>query len=84
VQAYSLGGTHAELVTRRVGWHLSDIMAEQQHSISSIAYAWAMATIGLGCAAIYDCDKIICDNDPVLAFLRGAFRYDALLYYFHF
>jgi hypothetical protein len=83
VLSYRFGGTHAELVARYVGRHLTDISAEQQHSVSSIAYTWAMATFGLGCAAVDDCDKIICDDDPVLAFLRGVFRYDALLYYFH-
>ena len=84
VQAYSLGGTHAELVTRRVGRHLSDIMAEQQHSISSIAYAWAMVTLGLGSASVDHGDEIICDDQAVFAFLCGALRYEVLLDDFHF
>ena len=84
VAAQSLSSAHAELVARCVGRHLADIPAEQQHGIAPIAYAGAMVTLGLGCTTVDDCDKIICDDDPVLAFLRGVFRYDALLYYFHF
>lgn len=43
-----------------------------------------MTAFCLSCAAIDNGYEIICDDDPVLAFLRGVFRYDALLYYFHF
>ena len=84
VLAYGLGNTHTELMARYVGWHFLDIATDKHHSISTIAQRRAMASFCLGCATIYNSNKIICDDDPVLAFLRGVFRYDALLYYFHF
>lgn len=84
VLAYGLGNTHTELMTRYVGWHFLDIATDKHHSITAIAQWWAMTSFCLGCAAIDNGYEIICDDDPVLAFLRGVFRYDALLYYFHF
>ena len=82
--AYCLGDTHTELMARYVGRHLAYIAADEHHGITAIAQWWAMTSFCLGCAAIDNGYEIICDDDPVLAFLRGAFRYDALLYYFHF
>ena len=83
VTSERLRDTNAELVARHVGWHLPDIAADQQHGVAAVAHGRAMATMGLGGTAVDDCDEIIGDDDPVLAFLRGAFRYDALLEDFH-
>ena len=84
VLAYGLCNAHTELMARCVGWHLAYVAADEHHGITAIAQWWAMTSFCLGCAAIDNGYEIICDDDPVLAFLRGVFRYDALLYYFHF
>ena len=81
--AYCLCHTYAEFVARCVCLHLAYIAANEQHGIATIAHRGTMAALGLRCATINNGYKIICDDDPVLAFLRGVFRYDALLYYFH-
>ena len=84
VAAQRLGGSHAKLMARRVGRHLPDIAADELHGIAPIAHPGAVATWGLSGATVDDGDKISGDDDPVLAFLRGAFRYVALLDDSHF
>ena len=77
------GDAFAELLTADVGWHAADITAYDSHGIASIAHPGAMAVGGLRGGSVDDGDEVICDDDSVLAFLRGALRNDALLYYFH-
>ena len=77
------GDAFAELLTADVGWHVADITAYDSHGIASIAHPWAMAVGGLRGGSVDDGDEVICNDDSVLAFLRGALRNDALLYYFH-
>ncbi len=77
------GGTHAKLMTRRVSRHLSYVFRYQTHGVSPIAHQGVMATGCLRCGTIDHGNKIICNDDSVLAFPRGALRNDALLYYFH-
>ena len=77
------GDAFAELLTTDVGWHAADVAADKLHRIASIAHPGAMAVGGLRGGSVDDSDEVICDDDSVLAFLRGALRNDALLYYFH-
>ena len=77
------GDAFAELLTADVGWHAADVAADKLHRIASIAHPGAMAVGGLRGGSVDDGDEVICDDDSVLAFLRGALRNDALLYYFH-
>ena len=78
-----VGDTFAELPTADVGWHAADITAHDLHGIAPIAHPRTMAALGLGGGAVDDGDEVICDDDSVLAFLRGALRNDALLEDFH-
>ena len=78
------GNTNTELMAAGVGRHLADITTDELHGIAAIAHKGAMATLGFGCAAVDNGNKIRSYDDSVLAFLAGAFRYDALLENFHF
>ena len=78
-----LRDTHTELVARCVGRHPTDIPTDELHGIAPVTHPGAVAPFGLRGAAIDDSDKVSGDDDPVLAFLLGVFRYDALLCYFH-
>ena len=80
----SFGDAFAELLTADVGRHTADIAAHQLHRIAPIAHPRAMVIGGLRRGSVDDGDEVICDDDSVLAFLRGVLRDDALLYYFHF
>ena len=78
-----LRGIKTELTTRSVGRHLTDIAADEQHGITPVAHEGTMVAWRLRCGAVDHGDKVICDDDSVLAFLRGTLRNDALLDYFH-
>ena len=82
--AQRTGNTNTELMAAGVGRHLADITTDELHGIAAIAHEGAMATLGFGCAAVDNGNKIRSYDDSVLAFLAGAFRYDALLENFHF
>ena len=77
------GDAFAELLTADVGWHAADVAADKLHRIASIAHPGAMMIRCLRGGTVDNGDEVICDDDSVLAFLRGALRNDALLYYFH-
>ena len=78
-----MGDALAELLTTGVGRHAADIAAHEVHRIAPIAHPRAMVIGGLRGGSVDDGDEVICDDDSVLAFLRGVLRNDALLYYFH-
>ena len=82
--AQRTGNTQAELMTAGVGGHSAYVATDEQHGIAAIAHDGAMATLGFRGAAINNSNKIRSYDDSVLAFLAGAFRYDALLENFHF
>ena len=77
------GDAFTELLTTDVSRHAADIAAHKLHRISAIAHPRAMVIGGLRRGSVDDGDEVICDDDSVLAFLRGVLRNDALLYYFH-
>ena len=79
-----LRGLQTKLVTRDIGGHLTDIATDQLHGITAIAHHGTVVAWRLRGRAVDDGDKVICDDDSVLAFLRGTLRNDALLDYFHF
>ena len=81
--AYGLGDTHTELMARYVGGHLAYIAADEHHGITAIAQWWAMTAFCLRCAAIDNGYEIICDDDPVLAFLLWVFRNEVLFENYH-
>ena len=75
--------TFAELLAADVGRHVTDIAADEQHGIAPVAPPREVAVRGLRSGAVDDGDEVICDDDSVLAFLRGALRNDAFLYDIH-
>ena len=72
------GSSHAELMARCVSGHSAYVLGNKAHSISPVAHQGVIATRGLGCRTVDNGDEIICDDDSVLAFLRGVLRDDAL------
>ena len=82
--AQRTGNTNTELMAAGVGRHLTNITTDELHGIAAIAHKGAMATLGFGRAAVDNGNKIRSYDDSVLAFLAGAFRYDALFENFHF
>ena len=66
-----------------VGRHAADVSADELHGIAAVAHPGTMATLGLRGAAVDDSDKVICDDDSVLAFPSWVFRRKALLDDFH-
>ena len=77
------GDAFAELLTTDVGWHAAEIAAHDPHGIAPIAHPGAMMNGGLGGGTVDNGDEVICDDDSVLAFLRGVLRNDALFEDFH-
>ena len=75
--------TFAELLAADVGRHVTDIAADEQHGIAPVAPPREVAAGSLRSGAVDDGDEVICDDDSVLAFLRGALRNDAFLYDIH-
>ena len=75
--------TFAELLAADVGRHVTDIAADEQHGIAPVAPPREVAAGSLRSRAVDDGDEVICDDDSVLAFLRGALRNDAFLYDIH-
>ena len=82
--AQRTGNTNTELMAAGVGGHFAYVATDELHGIAAIAHEGAMATLGFGCAAVDNGNKIRSYDDSVLAFLAGDFRYDALLENFHF
>ena len=81
--ADGFGNPLAELLAADVGRHVTDIAADEQHGIAPVAPPREVAAGGLRSGAVDDGDEVICDDDSVLAFLRGALRNDAFLYDIH-
>ena len=77
------GDAPAEVMATAVGWHSADISADEPHGIAAVAHPGTVTTVSLGGAAVDDGDKVICDDDSVLAFPSGVFRRKALLDDFH-
>ena len=63
--------------------HAANIGAHQLHGVPPVAVEQAMAIVGLGRGAVDDSNKVICDDDAVLAFPRGILWDEGLLYNFH-
>ena len=59
--------------------HLADITTDQQHRIASIAIEQTVAILRLAGRTVDNGYEVICDDDSVLAFLRGVLRDEALL-----
>ena len=76
-------GSDAELMTGGLGGHLADDAADDGHRITAVGHAGAPLARGLRGGAIDDGDEVICDDDSVLAFLRGILWCEALLDDFH-
>ena len=72
-----------ESLARRILWHAADIAADQLHSVAAITAEQAVTILRLGGRAIDDGYEIICDDDSVLAFLRGILWDEILLDNFH-
>ena len=68
----------------RIGRHLPDISTDEQHGIAAIAHDRTMTAMGFRGTSVDNSNKIRSYDDSVLAFLAGAFRYDALFENFHF
>ena len=68
----------AELMAADVGGHMAYIAADKQHGVSPVAHPATMSALGLGGAAVDDGDEVICDDEAVLAFLRGILWDEAL------
>ena len=75
--------TTKEGFTSGVLRHATNIATNQFHGVSSVTIEQAMAIVGLGRGAVDDSNKVICDDDAVLAFLRGILWDEGLLYNFH-
>ena len=72
-----------ERMATDVGRHTTDIPADEQHGITSVAFPGTVAPLGLRRGAVNDCYEVIGYDDSVLASLLGILRDDALLYDFH-
>ena len=68
---------------RGVLWHVTNVTAHQFHGIATITAEETVTILRLAGRAIDDGNKIICDDDAVLAFLRGILGDEGLLDYFH-
>jgi len=68
---------------RGVLWHVTNVTAHQLHGIATITAEETVTILRLAGRAIDDGNKIICDDDAVLAFLRGILGDEGLLDYFH-
>ena len=81
--AYAGCNTAKESFACDVLRHAANIGAHQLHGVPPVAVEQAMAIVGLGRGAVDDSNKVICDDDAVLAFLSGVLGYAVLLDYFH-
>ena len=81
--ADGLRGSDAELMARCVRGQFSDDTADDGHRITAVGHAGAPLACGLRGGAVDDGDEVICDDDSVLAFLRGVLWREALLDDFH-
>ena len=77
--ADGLCGGDAELMARSVRGHLSDNVADDNHRVTAVGHAGTPLALGLRGGAVDDGDEVICDDDSVLAFLRGVLWREALL-----
>ena len=77
--ADGLCGGDAELMARCVRGQPSDDAADDGHRITAVGHAGAPLARGLRGGAVDDGDEVICDDDSVLAFLRGVLWREALL-----
>ena len=75
--------TTEEALTCSILWHTTNVATHQLHSITPITTKETVAILRLRGRAIDDSYEIICDDDAILAFLRGILWDECLLYYFH-
>ena len=68
----------AELVTGGVGRHVADVLRHELHGVASVAVGAAVAFCRLRRGTVNDGNKIVSDDDAVLAFPVLALRYDGL------
>ena len=68
---------------RRVLRHVADVATGQLHGVAAIAAEQAVAILRLAGRTIDDGNEVICDDDSVLAFLRGILWDESLLDNFH-
>ena len=73
------GGGETELMTGGLGGHLADDTADDGHRIAAIRHAGTPLARGLRGGTVDDGNEVICDDDSVLAFLRGVLWCEALL-----
>ena len=81
--ADGLCGGDAELMARCVRSQFLDDTADDGHRITAVGHTGAPLARGLRGRAVDDGDEVICDDDSVLAFLRGILWCEALLDDFH-
>ena len=77
--ADGLCGGDAELMARCVRGQPSDDAADDGHGVAAVGHAGTPLARGLRGRAVDDGDEVICDDDSVLAFLRGVLWREALL-----
>ena len=81
--ADGLCGSHTELMARCVRGQPSDDAADDGHRITAVGHPGAPLARGLRSGAVDGGNEVICDDDSVLAFLRGVLWREALLDDFH-
>ena len=81
--ADGLCGSDAELMARCVRSQFLDAAADDGHGVAAVGHTGAPLARGLRGGAVDDGDEVICDDDSVLAFLRGVLWREALLDDFH-
>ena len=74
-----LCGSDAELMARCVRSQFLDDTADDGHGVAAVGHAGAPLARGLRGGAVDDGNEVICDDDSVLAFLRGVLWREALL-----
>ena len=67
----------------RVLGHAANVATGQLHGVAAIAAEQAVAILRLAGRTIDDGNEVICDDDSVLAFLRGILWDESLLDNFH-
>ena len=75
--------TTQKSLARRVLRHVADVATGQLHGVTAIAAEQAVAILRLAGRTIDDGNEVICDDDSVLAFLRGILWDESLLDNFH-
>lgn len=80
---YIFRDARAELVHTRILLHIADILADEQHGISSVGLKRMDVFLRLAGAPVYHSDEIIGYDEAVFCLLLVALGLDALFYYLH-